>query len=284
MTSSKFRRTVLLAAALAAAVLAAAGPAPAGQATGAATAQPRQGPPPAAVTESQKRAQAILQRMAEFLAAAPRFSVNVSSNYDVLQASGAKIEFGERRRLVVQRPDRLRVETERSDGVRTVAVFTGTETVLIDLSHKVYASTPQTGGLDEGIVHFVSDLGMRFPLAMLLVSRLPVEFERRVRSIDYVERTDLFGVPTHHLVARGDTVDFQVWVRDDDAQPLPLRVVLTYKDEPGQPEFRAQFADWNLAPVITAATFQPPIPAGAQKVQFEAQLAAARTAGQGRKQ
>jgi hypothetical protein len=63
-----------------------------------------------------------------------------------------------------------------------------------------------------------------------------------------------------------------------------MRVVLTYKDEPGQPEFRAQFADWNLAPAITASTFQPPIPAGAQKVQFEAQLATARAAGQDRKQ
>jgi hypothetical protein len=253
------------------------------QAKGRATPQAQAAPPPAAVTESQKRAQAILQRMAEFLATAPRYSVSVSSNYDVVQESGAKIEFGERRRLVVQRPDRLRVETERSDGSQTAAFFTGTQTVLIDSTHKVYASTPQTGGLDEGIVHFVSDLGMRFPLAMLLVSRLPVEFERRVRSIEYVERSTLFGVPTHHLAARGDTVDFQVWVRDD-AQPLPMRVVLTYKDEPGQPEFRAQFADWNLAPAITASTFQPPIPAGAQKVQFEAQLATARAAGQDRKQ
>jgi hypothetical protein len=279
MTLSRFRSTALLAAALAAA----AGTAAAQQAKGTATGPVQQVPAPAAVTESQKHAQAILQGMAEFLATAPRFSVSINSDYDVVQASGAKIEFGERRRLVLQRPDKLRVETERSDGSQTAAVFTGKETVLVDTTHKIYASAPQTGGLDESIVHFVSDLGMRFPLAMLLVSRLPVEFERRVRSIDYVERTNLFGVPAHHLAARGDTVDFQVWVRDG-AQPLPLRIVLTYKDEPGQPEFRAQFADWNLAPVITPATFQPPILADAQKVQFEAQLAAARAAVSGRKQ
>ncbi|GAB3444252.1 DUF2092 domain-containing protein [Massilia solisilvae] len=240
-------------------------------------------PAPAAPTESQAHAQQILRRMAAFLAGAPRFSVNVASNYDVLQVSGQKIEFGERRSLVVQRPDRLRVDTARSDGAHTSAVFTGAEMVLVDATRKVYASTAQPGGLDQAIVHFVSDLGMRFPLAMMLVSRLPAELERRVRSIDYVERSDLFGVPTHHLAARGDTVDFQVWVRDDDAHPLPLRVVLTYKDEPGQPEFRAQFSDWNLEPAITAMTFQPSIPAGAQKVLFEAQLAAARAAGQGRK-
>lgn len=273
------RRANIVAGALAlAAVAALAG------AGGQAPQQPAASSAPAAPqTDSQARAQQIMQRMAAFLAGAPRFSVNVASNYDVLQASGQKIEFGERRSLVVQRPDRLRVDTERSDGAHTSAVFTGAEMVLVDATRKVYASTPQPGGLDQAIVHFVSDLGMRLPLAMMLVSRLPVELERRVRSIDYVERTDLFGVPTHHLAARGDTVDFQVWVRDDDARPLPLRVVLTYKDEPGQPEFRAQFSDWNLEPSITGTTFQAPIPAGAQKVLFEAQLAAARAAGQGRK-
>jgi hypothetical protein len=123
---------------------------------------------------------------------------------------------------------------------------------------------------------------MRLPLAMLFMSRLPVEFERRVRSVDYVEKTALFGTPAHHLAARGDTVDMQVWV-SDSAQPLPLRIVLTYKDELGQPEFRAQFADWNVAPAIGEATFRAPVPEGAQKVLFAAQLAAARAARQGGK-
>jgi hypothetical protein len=150
--------------------------------------------------------------------------------------------------------------------------------VLVDAGQKVYASEAQPGDIDQGILHFVSDLGMRFPLALLLMRRLPLEFERRVRSIDYVERTDILGTPAHHLAARGDTVDFQVWVRDGP-QPLPMRVVLTYREEPGQPEFRAQFSEWNLAPAINAASFQPQIPAGATKILFAAQLEALRPQG-----
>lgn len=231
-----------------------------------------------APTESQQRAREILMRMAAFMAGSPNFSVNVASNYDVLQASGQKIEFGERRSVLVNRPNRLRVDTERSDGTKTSAVFTGSELVLVDASHKVYATEPQAGNLDESILHFVSDLGMRFPLAALLMSRLPLEFERRVRSIDYVEQTGILGPPTHHLAARGDTVDFQVWVRDGP-EPVPVRVVLTYKLEPGQPEFRAQFTDWNLAPAIAEGTFRPRIPEGATKILFTAQLAALRPPG-----
>jgi hypothetical protein len=232
---------------------------------------------------SEALARELLMRMARYLSSQPAFSVNVISAYDVVQASGQKIEFAERRHVVVNRPDRLSVETERSDGARGGAVFTGREIVLVDVTNRVYASEQQpAGGLDESILHFVNDLKMRLPLAVMLMQRLPTELERRVRSVDYVEKTNLLGTPSHHLAARGDTVDLQVWVADG-AQPLPLRVVLTYKDAPGQPEFRAQFVDWNLAPAINETTFRPQIPDGAHKIQFAAQLAAARKAGQGGK-
>jgi hypothetical protein len=220
--------------------------------------------------------------MANYLSTLPAFSVSVASNYDVLQPSGQKIEYGEVRKLVVQRPDHLRSDTERSDGERSTAVFTGADMALLDVSNKLYASTPQPGGLDESILYFVSDLKMRFPMAMLLMARLPSELERRVRSVDYVETSHLFGSPTHHLAARGDTADFQVWVREGD-HPLPMRVVITYKDEPGQPEYRADFSNWNVRPSITAKTFHPTVPGGTQKVAFAAQLMGLGTPGHGPK-
>jgi hypothetical protein len=225
----------------------------------------------AAPTESQVQAGAILTRMAEYLAGAQRFSVSVRAGYDAVQASGQKIEFGETRTLTLNRPDRLRVEGERSDGAKTLTVFTGREIVLVDPRSNVYASAPQPGGLDETIVYFVKDLGMRLPLAVLLVSRLPAELKDRVRSVDYVEKTTVFGSPAHHLAARTDTVDFQIWVADGD-KPLPQRVVITYKKSKGEPQFWAQFADWNLAPAITDSTFVAKPPEGAQKVAFAAEL------------
>jgi hypothetical protein len=264
-------RNTLLMAALAAASLVQGGQ-PASTTGAAATAAP----------DARTQAWNILWRMAQYLGSAPAFSVSVVSSYDAVQESGQKIEFGERRKVVVNRPDRLRVETEHSNGGRIAAVFTGREIVLVDAVNKVYATEPQPGTLDQSIVHFVADLGLRLPLAALLMARLPAEFEKRVREIDYVEKTNLLGTPSHHVAARGDSVDMQVWVADGP-QPLPLRIVLTYKNAPGQPEFRAQFVDWNMAPVITDTTFKAAIPPDAHKILFTAQLAAARQQAQGAK-
>lgn len=228
-------------------------------------------PAAAVAAESQVQANAILMRMADFLATTQSFSVSVHGNYDAVQASGQKIEFGEARKVTLSRPDRLRLEGESSDGARTLTVFNGKEIMLVDAARNVYATAPQPGGLDDSIVHFVKDLGMRLPLAMLLVSQLPAELKGRVKTIDYVEKTSILGAPSHHLAARTDTVDFQIWVADGD-KPLPQRVVITYKQAAGEPQFRAQFSDWNLAPAVSDATFQVAPPAGAQKIAFAAQL------------
>jgi hypothetical protein len=231
----------------------------------------KKAPAAAAVTESQAQANVILMRMADFLAGAQRFSVSVRAGYDAVQTSGQKIEFGETRKVTVSRPNRLRIEGERSDGAKTLTVFDGKEILLIDATSNVYATAPQPGGLDDTIFHFVKELGMRLPLAVLLVSQLPAELKNRVRVVDYVEKTNIHGSTSHHLAARTDMVDFQIWVADGDT-PLPQRVVITYKKVKGEPQFWAQFSDWNLAPAISDSTFLAKPPDGAQKVAFAAQL------------
>ena len=129
-----------------------------------------------------------------------------------MQASGQKIEFGDLRKVLVQRPHNLRLEIEQSDGDVSVVVFDGKELTAFDQSNNVYAKTPLEGDVDAAIIHFVRDLQMRLPLAMLLLSGLPAELDRRVQSLDYVEETEILGVLCDHLAGRTGDVDFQVWV------------------------------------------------------------------------
>ncbi|WP_074173509.1 DUF2092 domain-containing protein [Caballeronia calidae] len=236
----------------------------------------QKGPTSAAVrvepeTASQVQARTILTKMAEFLGGTQSFRVGVRSGYDAVQPSGQKIEFGEYRTVSLSRPDRMRVETERSDGAKTLVVLNGKEILLVDFDNKVYATAQQPGTLDDSIVYFVRDLGMRLPLAALLFNRLPEELQARVRTVDFVEKTTLSGVASYHLAARTDTVDFQMWVADGD-KPLLQRIVLTYKNAVGQPQFWADFIDWNLAPQFNEATFSTEVPNGLKKVAFAAQL------------
>ena len=228
--------------------------------------------PPASEPGEAEQAKAILQRMADFLAKAQRFSFNLRIEYDVLQDSGQMIEFGERRKVIVSRPDKLRVDIERSDGDKGVTVFDGKEVTVFNASDNVYARVTQPGNLDGAITHLVGDLQMRLPLALMLVTTLPQELARRVTEVDYVEKTTLFDVPCDHIAARTATVDFEVWVAEGE-RPLPRRVVITYLEEEGQPQFRAQFSDWNLTPEVPESLFTLTLPPNAEQIPIVAQLA-----------
>ena len=217
---------------------------------------------------SEQRAMTILKNMSEYLAKAERFSVTIRDGYDAVQASGQKIEYGEIRKVTVSRPDHLRFEIERSDGEKGLVIFDGKEITVYTAKKNVYATVSRPGTLDQAIKYAVDDLKVRVPLALMLVSTLPSELDKLVVSADYVETTTITDVPCDHVVARTSTgVDFQVWVAQG-SEPLPRRVVITYKDETGQPQFWADLSNWNLAPEVSDALFTFTPPNGADRIQF----------------
>jgi hypothetical protein len=222
------------------------------------------------LTESQQQATALLAAMAKHLAGLQSFSVRFRDGYDVVQSSGQKVEFGETRRITLVRPNQLRVEEIASGGRLDLTLFDGKNVTVFDGDGNVYATTPQPGTVDDTLVFFVRDLRMRMPLARLLSSRLPTEWPKRVTTVDYVESSDIDGLKTHHVAGRTEGVDFQYWITDGP-QPLPLRVVLTYVNEPGQPQFWANFSNWNTSPQLAKSTFVFTPPAGARQIGFAAQ-------------
>ncbi len=222
---------------------------------------------PAQESPAKQMARVRLMEMAHFLAGAEKFSFTLRSGHDALQANGQKIEFGATRQVVVQRPDRVRIAYAGSDGHRELMLFDGRNITLFDAASAVYAQGPQPGDIDATVVHFVRDLRMKMPLAPMLMKAFPAELERRMLSIDYVEHTDILGQHAHHVAGRTGTVDFQVWIADGP-RPLPLRIVLGYKTEPGHPQFWAQFSDWNLAPEFPGGAFDFVAPQGAGRIPF----------------
>jgi hypothetical protein len=226
-----------------------------------------------AQSPSELQAMPILKSMSEYLAHADRFSVTIRDGYDVVQESGQKIEFGEHRIVTISRPDRLRIEVERSDGQKDLVVFDGKDMTIAN--HNIYATTSRQGTLDQAIKYAVDDLKIRMPLSLMLLSTLPSELDKLGVSADYVEKTTITDVPCDHLAVRtAGGVDFQVWVAQG-SEPLPRRIVITYKDGKGQPQFWADLSNWNLAPDVSDALFAFTPPNGAERIQFLAEAGSA---------
>src|SRR6266481_10106423 len=202
---------------------------------------------PSAAFSGENRAGARLEAMANFLAKAQRLSVTIDCAYDVVQDSGEKIEFGERRVVALRRPDRARIDVTRRDGSRRGLLFDGTQLAVFDLDEKVYATVSKPGTVDAAFDYFVTGLDMRLPLRELLKADLPRQLKDVVGNARLVGEEQVGGAATDHIAFRGHTADAQFWIpRDGD--PLPKRIVITYRLAGGQTQFEADLGTWNLAP------------------------------------
>jgi hypothetical protein len=225
-------------------------------------------PSPATAAAAQDpAARAKLLAMANFIARAPGLSVTMRSGYDAVQADGQRIEFGERRKILMQRPDKLRVEVERSDGGRGGVTYDGRWITAFNANENVYARVEKVSSVDDILVYMVRDLRATVPLARMLRTGFPADVEKRATEVRLVEENTLFDVPTDHLAVRTPDVDLQLWIARDP-QPLPRRVVITYRNEPGQPQFRADLYDWQIAPKFDADAFAFVPPAGAERIVY----------------
>jgi hypothetical protein len=223
--------------------------------------------PSTAASGRDAEAMATLKRMVDFLSQAQRLSVTVEIGFDVVQNSGEKLEFGETRQFLIRRPDRARIDITRRDGATSGFRFDGQEIAVFNTREQVYATAARPGTLDEAIAYFINDLDMRFPLGELFSTRLAETLPAKVLIAYNVGQERLMGVPCEHLAFRGDQADWQLWVAQGD-QPLPCRLVITYMAAEGQPQFRAQFTDWNLSPDVPDTQFAFTPPEGAVKIAF----------------
>jgi hypothetical protein len=214
-----------------------------------------------------RQAMDILQNMARTLAAAKQFSVTLRSSYDALQENGQMIEFGAVRKIQVKRPDNLRVDLEQSDGDRRMLVFNGKQIFIQSVPENVYAKAEKVGSVDDALNYLVGVLEIQLPLAMMFKTTIFAELEQLVEEIDYVELNMLTDVPTDHLAVRTRDVDFQIWITRGK-EPLPRRVVIIYKNSKGEPQFRADFSNWNLSAKGVKGPFTFTPPKNAEQIPF----------------
>jgi hypothetical protein len=212
-----------------------------------------------------RRAGDRLAAMASALAKAQRLAVTVDSAWDVVQDSGQKLEFGERRVITLRRPDRARVDVTRRDGARRGVVFDGTQLAAFDVDEKVYTTVAKPGTVDAAFDYFVDELDMRLPLRELMRADLPQRMKTVCGDARLVGGEQLDGVATDHVACRGETADVQLWIpRDGD--PLPKRIVITYRLAEGQPQFTADLGAWNLAADVPDSLFTFSPAPGAERI------------------
>jgi hypothetical protein len=209
----------------------------------------------------------LLRRMGDYLAQAQFFSVNAEIWQDVQLASGQRAQAGRTVDLQVRRPNRFHAEvrsTRRNRGL----YYDGKTITLLNRVENFYGSIPAPGALDEALDVACERFGITMPLEDLIVSD---PYQNAIRKA--VSGTDLgpvtvLGVPCEHLAFSQGMVDWQIWI-EAGAKPVPRKIVITYKDEDGAPQYTAIFSNWDFETKLPDFLFNFEPPSGAAKISVQ---------------
>jgi len=257
---------------LAAALLIAAFSAEADDATGggaAPTKQDRAAAIEASIQANTAEAKALLKQSADFLAAQEKFAFEAQTGFDVMQSNGQQLAFFESKQALMRRPDRVRVETDEADGDEHTIRFDG-QRITIDLpGENAYVMVEKPGTVDTAVDYFVDDLEIPLPLHDFFTTNFFDSTQGAIVSGFYVGEVTLGKRQCHHLAFRLIDIDLQFWIEDGD-RPLPCSLVITYKKARGQPQFWAEFEDWDLSPRASDGKFEFKPPDGAERLSVQA--------------
>ena len=206
-------------------------------------------------------ADALLEAASDYLASASEFSVHAEITFEEFLKSQQKVQLSRTVEIMVRRPDRLRAEILDDKGRRRL-FFDGKTVSLHNLGENVYATVEQPGTIEQMVDSLRERYGMAAPLADLVVSNPYANYRENANSASYLGLHVLQGVKHHHILLANENVDYQVWI-EDGAVPILRKILITYANQPGAPQFAATLTGWNFAPRLPdlAFTFTPPVDA-----------------------
>lgn len=210
------------------------------------------------------QADALLRRMSDYLAQAPFFSVSAEVWQDVQLESGQQVQAGRTIELQVRRPNRFHAEvrsTRRNRGL----YYDGKSITLLNRAQSFYGSIDAPATLDEALDVASERFGITLPLEDLIVSDPYTNAMRKVVSGIDLGPVTVLGVPCEHLAFSLGKVDWQVWI-EQGAMPVPRKIVITYKDEEGTPEYTAILSHWDFQTRLPDFLFAFEPPPGAAKI------------------
>jgi hypothetical protein len=214
-----------------------------------------------------READRVLRQLSDYNKQVQTAVIRLADTIDEVQPDGQKLQFTHVREFTIQRPDKLKVETTGDVTFRTVWKDGKTLTVL-DRDKNVYAQIPDPGTIDQAVDLLQATYNMSLPAADMLSGDLYQNMTAGCQAIDYVGIGYVGDEKCHHLAFSRDTIDWQLWISLGD-KPATRKMVITYKQLPGQPQYTLHVMKVENPAKIDPAVFTAEIPKDAVKIEIK---------------
>jgi hypothetical protein len=208
----------------------------------------------------------LLKQMAAYIGSAEQFTFSADITFDHVLPTGQKLQFSAVENIALQRPNGLYIEWSGDLGDRRFW-YNGKTVSIYDPSTVFYGADAGPPALDDMLDKVIKQLNFTPPLTDFLYSD-PYKSVRGTIQYGFVTGdTQINGRSCRGLAFVEKHIDWQIWI-DTGPQPVPCKLLITYKNNSALPQFSAIFSDWDFAPRIAASVFTPEFPPELQKIPF----------------
>jgi hypothetical protein len=204
------------------------------------------------------QASEILQNMSYFLGSKSEYTFKADAMFDVLISGERKIQYSAQETVFIQKPDKFTIEYVTDIGGYKIW-YTGGQATILSLPTNDFSLTPLPGSINQALKKLLEEYSFAPALSEFLFINTYRAMTENVISGAYFGTSKVFGTKCNHLAFVQDNIDWQVWI-DAGRRPVPRKLVITYKNLPGSPQFIAILKDWVTDKPITGYAFKPDIP------------------------
>lgn len=213
------------------------------------------------------KADQALRSMSDTLGQAETLSFLATGTMDEMIETGQLAQFTRKSEILLARPDKLAVKTAGDDLSRS-AWYDGKRLTILDRTENTYASIEVPDDVEEMFDFVIEEYGLTIPVADLLFRSPHKTLVANVTTGLYIGQSSVQDHLCHHLAFRQEAIDWQIWI-DAGEVPVPRKLLITYKQEPGQPSYSVTMSDWNLSAKAGADRFTPILPKDAKLVEMD---------------
>ena len=212
------------------------------------------------------RAIDILKASCARLAAAKSMAFTATVSYESPSRLGPPLIYSTRSKVLMQRPDKLRVIT-LADGPRSEFYYDGKTMTAFAVPENLVAVADAPPTIDAALKVAYDTGAIYFPFTDVIVADPYKDLSEGLKIAFYIGQSEVVeGIPTDMVAYVTGDVFIQIWIGTDDK--LPRRIYAIYLNDPARLRHVLELSDWTLDEDVPANAFVSDDASGAARIAF----------------
>ncbi len=214
----------------------------------------------------------ILDRASETMQSLASCSYTALTTYDTWMDGVGYIKHSSEDKVYFLFPNKMKVNIQGDRGSRSL-FYDGKKFSYYSFNQNRYAELDLSLDIVQTVDSMNRKYGIELPAADFFYPSFTDDILSTGGNLVYLGIARVRNQLCYHIA--GNDVNgtvFQFWITQDDFY-LPVKMVLTYKEDNGQPQYEAIYSDWEINPSFPANMFDFVAPPAAKKIRMSAELA-----------